>query len=440
MYLYVMNTLSGALSRRMFLGSSAAAGLAGVFAGHAVLGQDRQAASDPVPQPNPPAKKLRLAAINSIFRLRSHAYHIVGRMVYGFSKDGFHHQPNVQVVRMFNDQSPPDDLSRGFCERHRIELTQSAAAALGGERLDVDAVLLIVEHGNYPLNEFGQVQYPRYEYFRQILEVFEKSGRAVPVFVDKHLSYDHQHAAEMVAAAKKVGFPLMAGSSLPVTWRIPELEPPLGTPFEEGVCTFGFDRGSVEVYFIHALEVLQCMLERRKGGETGVKSVVALQGDAVWKAIDSGLITARLVDLAIDRCPSKNVGPLRENVLNPAAILVEYKDGTRGAVLNLIEQTSEFGFAGTIRGQVDPVSCCFFLPSPPGARFFDPLTWHIEQFFHTGRPPYPIERTLLTSTVLDLAMHSLKEGSRVMTGEALAIKYTAPVSSGFFRGPIVDVQ
>ncbi len=424
----------------MFLGNTAgsvAAGLASGFAGteaaKQALGQDQSSASNP-------AKPLRLAAINSIFRLRSHAYHIVGRMVHGFQKDGLHHQPNVRVVRMFNDQSPKDDLSRGFCERHDIELAQSAAAALGGERLDVDAVLLIIEHGDYPLNDFGQVQYPRYEYFQEIVQLFERVGRAVPVFVDKHLSYDHRRAAEMVATAKKLGFPLMAGSSLPVTWRIPEIEPPLGTPLEEGVCTFGFDRGSAEIYFIHALEVLQCLLERRKGGETGVKSVVALQGDAVWKAIDSGRITSRLVDLAIDRCPSKNVGPLRENVLDPAAILVEYSDGTRGAVLNLIEQTSEFGFAGTIRGRVDPMSCCFFLPSPPGARFFDPLTWHIEQFFHTGQPPYPVERTLLTSTILDLAMHSLKEGSRAMTGEALAIKYAAPVSSGFFRGPIVDVQ
>jgi hypothetical protein len=344
------------------------------------------------------------------------------------------------MVRMFNDQSPPDDLSRGFCERHGIELAGSAAAALGGERLDVDAVLLIIEHGDYLLNDFGQVLYPRYEYFQQIIKHFERTGRSVPVFVDKHLSYDHRRAAEMVTTARKLDFPLMAGSSLPVTWRIPEVEPPVGTPLEEGVCTFGFDRGSAEIYFIHALEVLQCMLERRKGGESGVKSVVALQGDAVWKAIDSGLVTGRLVDLALDRCPSNNVGPLRENVLNPAAILVEYKDGTRGSVLNLIEQTSEFGFSGTVRGRVDPISCCFFLPSPPGARFFDPLTWHIEQFFHTGRPPYPVERTLLTSTILDLAMHSLKEGSRVMTSDALAVKYAAPASSGFFRGPIVDVQ
>src|SRR5262245_2019151 len=124
-----MNTLleslsrSGALSRRMFLGTAAAtsfaAGLEGDFAGPAsarsALGQD-------LPITAAPRKPLRLAAINSIFRLRSHAYHIVGRMVYGFQKDGLHHQPNVQVVRMFNDQSPPDDLSQGFCQRHGIEL------------------------------------------------------------------------------------------------------------------------------------------------------------------------------------------------------------------------------------------------------------------------------------------------------------------------------
>jgi hypothetical protein len=106
----------------------------------------------------------------------------------------------------------------------------------------------------------------------------------------------------------------------------------------------------------------------------------------------------------------------------------------------LIEQTSEFGFAGTVRGRAEPVSCCFFLPSPPGARFFDPLTWHIEQFFHTGKPQYPVERTLLTSTVLDLGMHSLKNEGQRVSSDALAIKYAAPESSGFFRGPIVDVH
>ena len=88
---------------------------------------------------------------------------------------------------------PPDDLGPSFCQRHGIELVKTPAAALGGAGgLDVDAVALIIEHGDYPVNEFGQILYPRYELFQQIVEFFKKTGRSVPVFCDKHLSYDHQ--------------------------------------------------------------------------------------------------------------------------------------------------------------------------------------------------------------------------------------------------------
>jgi hypothetical protein len=386
----------------------------------------------------PAGRKLRVAAVNSIFRLRSHAYHIIGRMVFGFQKDGLHHQPNVEVVRMYNDQTPRDDLSVDFCRRHGIELVKTATAALGGDQLDVDAVALIIEHGDYPVNEFGQILYPRYELFQEIAGVFKKAGRGVPVFCDKHLSYDHQKAADMVATARRMGFGLMAGSSLPVTWRVPQIELPRESKIEEAVVCFGYDRSYAEIYLFHALECLQCMLERRRGGESGVKSVTCLQGDAVWKACDDGRIRWPLVVEAIGRSPSANVGPIRENVLNPLAILVEYADGTRGAVLNLIEAVSDFCFAAKLKQQDEPVSFNFDLPPPPGARFFDPLTYHIEQFFHSGAPPYPVERTLLTSTVLDLALHSLKDGSRPLASPALAIRYQPPANSGFFRGPTMD--
>ncbi|MDX1947917.1 MAG: hypothetical protein SFU86_21135 [Pirellulaceae bacterium] len=418
-----------ALSRRLFLAAGSA------LAGAGLMGPPRPRAEETAgPTADSPPKTSRLAAINSIFRLRSHAYHIVGRMVHGYEKDGFHHQPPVRMARMMNDQSPAGDLGQGFCQRHGIKLCKSVAETLG-PALDVDGVLLIIEHGDYPVNEFGQVLYPRYDFFRQIVEVFERVGRSVPVFVDKHLSYDHRRAAEMVATAKKLGFPLMAGSSLPVTWRIPDIEPPLGTPFAEAVCTFGFDRGPAEIYLFHALETLQCLVERRPSGETGVKSVRCLAGDEVWRAIDRGQISARLVDAAIARCPSRNVGPLRENVTQPLAIVIEYADGTRGAVLNLVEQTSEFGFAATVKGQAEPIATYFHLPSPPGARFFDPLCWNIERLLTTGQSPYPVERTQLTSTVLDIALHSLKEGGRALSDPALAIRYRAPAESGHFRGP-----
>lgn len=410
-------------SRRDFLAISA--GAAAAYAGDSLFA-------------GPPKRLPRVASINSIYRYKSHAYHIAGRFIHGYSREGVHHQPPFQLVRMYNDQYPEDDLSQEVCRRHHVELCKTVAEALGGEKLDVDAVLLICEHGDYPLNELGQILYPRYELFERIVEVFRRSGRSVPVFVDKHLSYDHRRAAEMVATARELNFGLMAGSSLPVTWRRPEIEPPLDAPFTEGLLLYGYDRNIDEIYWFHALESLQCMLERRRGGETGVKTVECLAGPEVWKAGDDGRWSWKLFHAAAGRSPSYNIGDPRENVPRPKAILIEYRDGTRSAVLNLPEQLSDMNFAGQVRGREEPLSTDFYLPAPPGARFFDPLVANIEKLFALGKSPYPVERTLLTSTLLDLALHSLAEGSRKIESEALDIHYRAPEDSGFVRGRYTD--
>ena len=379
----------------------------------------------------------RVAAINSIYRFKSHAYHIAGRFIHGYHRGGELHRPPFQLVRIYNDQSPPDDLGPEVCREHGIELSRDVAGALGGAAsLDVDAVLLIIEHGDYPVNQLGQVEYPRYEHFEEILKVFRVSGRSVPVFVDKHLSYDHEKAARMVAASRELGFGLMAGSSLPVVWRVPELLPPLETPFREGLVCFGFERATPEIYLFHALEALQCQLERRKGGETGVQRVTFLEGGAVWKAADEGKWSPALLEAALRVNPSRNYGTVRGQVRKPQAILIEYRDGTRGTVLNLVEAVSDFSFAGSVEGRPEPLATWYVLPAPPGARFFDALTWNIESFFASGKPPYPVERTLLTGTLLDFAMHSLARGES-MSGAALAIQYRPPQDDGHLRGDFV---
>lgn len=423
------------VSRRQFLGAGSA------FTAASFLSDPVSSAGAPPPGDVAPGPRrvLRVAGVNSIYRFRSHAYHIEGRILHGYQRDGFHYQPQLKLVRMYNDQHPADDLSQIDGPAHKVELSRTVAEALGGEKgLDVDAVLLIVEHGDYPVNELGQIQYPRYQLFEQVVDVFRKSGRSVPVFVDKHLSFDHQLAHKMVATARELGFPLMAGSSLPVTWRIPVLEPPLGTPFKEGLGIFGYDRGPAEIYLFHILEALQCMLERRVGGETGVKSIRALRGAAVWEAGDAGVWSWDLLYAALSRCPTSNVGPLREIVRNPLAFVIEYRDGTRGTVLNLIEATSDLAFAGRVEGVREPLATYFHLPGAPGAKFFNPLTYHIEQFIHNGRPTYPVERTLLTSTLLDLGLRSLQAKGKVQESPLLDVHYQAPADSGFFRDACTD--
>ena len=386
------------------------------------------------------AKPKRLASINSVYWKLSHAYHIAGRFIYGYNKDGMTHQPAFKIARMFNDQYVADgikkDLSRTLAKNKGFAISETVADALGGKAgLDVDGVLLICEHGDYKRNERGQILYPRFELFEQIVEVFKASKKSVPVFVDKHLSYDHVKARKMYDTAKTMGFGLMAGSSLPVVWRKPDWDLEIGAKVEEAVVCFYSD---MDIYGFHALETLQCVLERRKGGETGVKSVATLTGDAVWKAWDAGKWSKELAEAALRRSPSRDYGSPRDHVANPFAFLVEYRDGTRATLLNLTGYVSDLTIAVKTADDPKPQATHFLLPPPPGARFFDPLTWHIEEFLKSGKSPWAVERTLLTSTVLDFAHRSAADGGKPIADDAMKIAYPLPNDNYYFKGSPSD--
>jgi hypothetical protein len=407
-------------------------------AGLAVLGSGGRLALGDGPGPRaippaPPAGRKKVAAIVTTYHPRSHADHIVGRFLWGYFWQGRYHQPGFEVVSLHADQIAREDMSRRLAARFGFRTSPDVADALtlGSGKLAVDAVLLIGEHGNYPNNPRGQKLYPRFELFEQITRLFEASGRSVPVFNDKHLSYDHGKASRMVEASRRLKFPLMAGSSLPVTWRRPELELPMGTKIVDAlVAAYGGD----EVYGFHALETLQCMVERRPGGETGVAAVTAIQGQKVWEAGDKGDWSWDLLEHALGRSETRNVGDIKANVARPFAIRVEYLDGFKATVLLLNQHVADFTFAARVAGRASPESCLFALPDPPGANYFSSLAYRIEDFFTKGQPPYPVERTLLTGGILDHAFGSLQDGGRRVETPKLAIAYTPPADSGFARG------
>jgi len=339
------------------------------------------------------------------------------------------------------DQTPDNDLSRSLSREFGFHWSRNPTdVLLDGDKLAVDGVLLIAEHGNYPRNEKGQILYPRYEMFQQVIEAFRKAGRSVPVFCDKHLSHGWDKAKQMVDWAKERQVPLMAGSSLPVTWRRPELELPLGTPIDEALVAA---YGPNEVYGLHALEALQCMVERRLGGESGIRAVTYLTGRDVWKAGDAGQWSWDLLESALGRSESVCPGDVRRNAgsapvqsfpqIPPIAFLIEYRDGLRGTVLLLNGHVQDFTFAARLKGESKHPSCLFHVPPPPGARSFDAVVMNIEKLLETGRPPYPVERTLLTSGALDALMTSnQRRGERIEAPE-LDIRYLAPADSGFIR-------
>jgi len=379
-----------------------------------------------------------------VYRPLSHAYHIAGRFITGFARGSEFHVPRHYVHSLYVHQAPDNDLSGEVGRDFGVKVTRNIAdALLSGDRLAVEGVLLIGEHGNYPLNEKGQILYPRLEMMEQVVAAFRKAGKAVPGFNDKHLSYTFARARKMLDWAQELRFPMMAGSSLPVTWRCPELELRLDTPVEDALVAA---YGGTEVYGFHGLEALQVMLERRKGGETGVKAVTCLTGKDVWKAGDEGRWSWPLLEAALARSETVNPGDIRKNVgsmkvqsmpATPAtAFLVEYRDGTRGTVLLLNGHVQDVTFAARVKGEAKPVSCLFRLPPPPGARYFDALVTNLEKFFETGKAPYPVERTLLTTGTLDAGMESrYRRAARIDTPE-LDVRYQAPADSGFLRGSI----
>ena len=392
----------------------------------------------------------KIAAVVTEYRQNSHAQHIVDRFLWGYGWNNRHHRPPTDPVSLYVDQLPDSDLSRNRAQQFpglTIYPTIAEALTLGGEKLAVDGVLLIGEHGTYPTNEKGQTLYPRYEFFKEIVEVFRRSGRTAAVFNDKHLSWKWEWAKEMFDTAKEMGFPFMAGSSLPVTWRMPPVDMPLGATVEEAM---SMGPGKVDSYDIHALETLQCMVERRDGGETGVVAMHALRGDAVWEAMKAGSWDAggwdpKLFEACL--CRSQNLTPARKGfnhvypspeemralATKPVAYRFEYADGLKGTMFLLPGLIGDFTFAARLKGHRKPLSTYMYLPGPPLANFFSAQVNSIERMFLTGTVAYPVERTLLTTGLTAAGMESLWRGQKRIKTPHLAISYQPTQESTYWR-------
>lgn len=394
----------------------------------------------------PAANRKKLAVVTTVWRYKSHAWHMAERFLHGYPKQGGWHHPPFEVVSAYVDQKPENDLSQKRADEFGFKIYPTIAETLrcGGDKLAVDAVLIIGEHGDYPTNEIGQKQYPRYEFFKQATDVFRQDKRAVPVFNDKHLSWNFDWAKEMVATSHELGFGFCAGSSLPVTWRMPSIDMPYGAEVEEMLCVA---IGDVDVYDFHALEMMQCMAERRRGGETGVVAMHALRGDSVWKAMEadswkSGGWDKRLFEACLSRSHTLAQAPtlshryptssqIREWVKEPVAYRFEYADGLKATMLLMNGLVSDFNFAARLKGQAEPLSTMFHLPPNPNVTYSAALMSSAEETFLTNKAPYPVERTLLTSGLVTAGMKSLASGQKRIETPHLSVRYAAPRESTF---------
>ncbi len=382
-----------------------------------------------------PRAKLPVAAVVTVYYRNSHADVIVGKVLEGWAQDGGL-GPDLKLVSMFVDQVGENDLSVPLAKTHgfRIAKTIDEALTLGTDSLAVAGVLSIGEHGNYPtVPGTDQVMFPRRRFFDEIAATFKRCKKVVPVFSDKHLSYAWSDAKHMFDTARELRIPFMAGSSVPVMWRNPQATIPIGSEITEAIA-LGY--GGLEHYGFHSLEGMQCLMERRKGGESGVKSVQSVTGDGIWQAEKDGRWSKSLFDALVEFSPTPYNGKQprpKEMAKDAVFYLIDYRDGTKATIAMGTGFSHEFASAVSIRGHEKPFVVNFLPQDGPPFGHFEHLLRAAEHMIHSGQPAYPVERTLLTTGILDAALHSLADKNRRLETPQLAVTYQ-PADWPFAKG------
>ena len=413
-------------SRRQMLGIGGIAGLT------ALTGISPSAAAQ-TQQSRP-----RIAVLVSYWAFtRSHADWIVNKLIDGYWWNGAHTESRVEVVSVFIHQLDESGLGQKVCKAKNIPIfkTVGEAVTLGGKDLAVDGVVIVAEHGEYETDMKGHWLLPRWWIFQQVIRVFEQSKRSVPVFNDKHLSYNWDEAKWMFDKSRELNFPLTGGSSIPIYFRKPEIEIEIDTPIKNSIVIGGAgDEGGI----FHAIDVLQGFVEHRKGGETGVKTIQSIRGSEAWKWVENNPWASKLLD-AVAKSFDFKPGYFQESPQTNICV-IEYNDGTKAAVIG--GRGVGWTFAGEIAGKNEPTIISMLGWAGPYDQYHasNAQPHWITEMMVTKKEPFNAERLLLSTGITNHYMESNWEGSkysavgRRLETPALNIKYRSTRGAQFSKG------
>jgi hypothetical protein len=336
----------------------------------------------------------------------------------GYPRDGKFHTPaDVEISAYLLLNSREAGLEER-AEDYDLVTRPNAESAVA----DADAIV-IVPRGAGALPNDGLLQV-----------ALEHAPEGSACFVHGALASSLEKAHRQVALASSRKISLLAGTPLTVTWRLPEIDLPLGTPLMEALIVV---QGRAFGAELNGLEGLLPVIERRRGGESGIRSVRFLEGKEVWRAGEKKLWSWPLLAAAISRSDTPQGDPVKDGRTQdivglglvprlpsqPRGWLLEHHDGLRSAVLVLDGVVADFNFAVRARdGNI--FSAQLFRPPPPAEHHFSRLAAVLEDLFRTGKPPWPVQRNLLIAGLLQtFSQPSARFAERVETPE-LAITYT----------------
>ena len=383
---------SAHFTRREMLGITGMAGLA------ALSGMASGAVAQTRESPR------RIAVLASYWgATRSHADWIVTKLIDGYWWEGAYTPSRVDVASLYLHQHDESVLGQKVAKAKDIPVfrTVGEALTLGGDELAVDGVVIVGEHGEYPTDLKGHWLLPRWWIFNQVVRIFEKSNRSVPVFNDKHLSYDWNESKWMFDKSRELKFPLTGGSSIPIYYREPAIELENDTPLLNSIVLGGTgDEGAI----FHCVDVLQAFVERRRGGETGVRSVQSIRGPETWKWVESNPWAAKLIDAVAEKFELEP-GHFQQNI-RANMCLVTYNDGTKAAVI--AGRDVGWTYAGEIEGHNEPTVISMLGWAGPFDQYHasNAQPHWITEMMVTKKEPFEAERLLLSSGIVNHYMDS----------------------------------
>jgi hypothetical protein len=367
----------------------------------------------------------KIAFLFEEFGVPSPSQQLLDRFLMGYPRDGALHPP---AVGSFVAYLPP--TNDGGLERRKAEFNLEGASTVEEALAGAEAVVLVPRGSGATAND------------RFVEIAVERAPEGAAIFAHGALTstLDRGHSVVKQAAARRIA--LASGTPLAVTWRLPALEIPLETPLTEALIVVQKSPlqpgpyGTLAGAELCALDGLLPLVERRRGGESGVRSIQLLEGDAVWKGGDRKAWSWPLLAAALSRSHTPQGDPVRDGrtqdlaglglvpklAKNPQAWLVEHRDGFRSAILVLDGVIADFNVA-LRSGDSRIVSAQLFRAPAPADQQFSLLAATVETFFTSRKAPWPVERSLLTAGLLEAFRNPVTRTGKPLVTPHLDLAY-----------------